>query len=199
VVCLHHSTSKLSSITNSVQTWSFAAFWRDPSETASDRHHHAFANFLELVKKNLRSSPLQRPKSNLLKGAMSLLFLLACKCRDSTIRWTAVSLLRDLKLQEGAFHSDVLAIFAHRIVELEESRAREITGINESHLLTYEDVPEQARFMDVTLDIDESQPDLGILVCSRLADDAVGGIVVEKHFFAISEVGGRMRGLAARG
>jgi hypothetical protein len=105
-------------------------------------------------------------------------------------------LLRDLKLQEGAFHSDVLAIFAHRVVELEESHAREITGIKESSLLTYEDIPEPARFMDVTLDIDESQPDLGILICARLSDDADGGLVVEKYRFAISEIRDRMRGLA---
>jgi hypothetical protein len=129
---------------------------------------------------------------------MLLLFLLACKCRDSTIRWTAVSLLRDLKLQEGAFHSEVLAMFACQIVKLEESRAREITVIKESYLLTYEDVPEQARFMDVILDLDESQPDLGILVCARLSDDDEGGLIVEKHCFAISEVAGRMGGLAAR-
>jgi hypothetical protein len=198
VVCLYRSPTHMSSITNPVQTWCFAAFWRDPNENTGDRHSHAFATFLELVKQNLRSSPLQRRKSGLLKGAMSLLFLLACKCRDSTIRWTAVSLLRDLKLQEGAFHSDVLAIFAHRVVELEESHAREITGIKESSLLTYEDIPEPARFMDVTLDIDESQPDLGILICARLSDDAEGGLVVEKYCFAISEVRDRMRGLATR-
>jgi hypothetical protein len=129
---------------------------------------------------------------------MSLLFLLACKCRDSSIRWAAVALLRDLKLQEGAFHSDVLAIFAHWVVELEEFHAREITGIKESSLLTYEDIPEPARFMDVTLDIDESQPDLGILICARLSDGAEGGLVVEKYCFAISEVRDRMRGLATR-
>jgi hypothetical protein len=113
VVCLYRSPTHMSSITNPVQTWCFAAFWRDPNENTGDRHNHAFATFLELVKQNLRSSPLQRRKSGLLKGAMSLLFLLTCKCRDFTIRWTAVSLLRDLKLQEGAFHSDVLAVSAH--------------------------------------------------------------------------------------
>jgi hypothetical protein len=199
VVCLHPSPAHISSTTNPVQTWFFAAFWRDPSETMGDRHHHAFANFLELVKINLQSDSLQRPKSDLLKGAMSLLFLLACKCRNSTIRWTAVSLLHDLKLQEGAFHSEVLAMFACQIVRLEESRAREITGIEESYLLTYEDVPEQARFMDVTLDLDESQPDLGILVCARLSDDDEGGIIVEKHCFAISEVAGLPHSLATRG
>jgi hypothetical protein len=82
------------------------------------------------------------------------------------------------------------------VVELEESHARAITGTKESSLLTYEDVPEQARFTDVTLDIDESQPDLGILICARLSDDADGGLVVEKYRFAISEIRDRMRGLA---
>jgi hypothetical protein len=114
------------------------------------------------------------------------------------MRWTAVSLLHNLKFQEGAFHSDVLAIFARRVVELADSNAREITGIKEPSLLTHEDIPEEARFMDVTLDVDESQPDLGILMCARLSDDAEGGLAVVKHCFAISEVGGRMGGLATR-
>jgi len=128
---------------------------------------------------------------NHLKGATLLLFLAAAKCRDSILRWTAVSLLRTLKLQEGAFHSDILSIYAQRIVELEESRAREMTGIANGVPLTCADVPEQARFLDVTLDLDESHIDIGILLCVRLSDHAEGSIEFERQNFKISEVAER--------
>ena len=67
-----------------------------------------------------------------------------------------------------------------------------MTGTTNKKTLTCEDVPESARFLDVTLGVDHQNDGIGILKCSRLAADVLEGIEVEEHKFAIPEVVKRM-------
>ena len=83
-------------------------------------------------------------------------------------------------MQGGAFHSDVFAIYTHRIMELEEAKARVLMGFPDGHPLTCSDVAEHARFLDVTLEVYKAETGIGILHCARSTGDVDGGFGVRK-------------------
>ena len=101
-------------------------------------------------------------------GMIVALYLTACKCRDSAVRFKAIALLERLKLQEGLFSSNLIAPFGRRIAELEGQRARAMNSIARDRPLRCKDVPEAARFLDVTINADLRDPTLGRLVCAVL-------------------------------
>ena len=114
-------------------------------------------------------------------GMIMALYLVAIKCRDSRIRQRAVELLEEIQLQEGLFSSNLISPFARRVVKLEEGRARAMMGIDDENvLLKCEDVPEQARFLDVTINADMPDPTLGRLICGVWSGDGDGFELVEE-------------------
>lgn len=54
------------------------------------------------------------------------------------------------------------------------------------------DLPEHARFLDVTLDLDTAETGTGILHCARSTGDVDGGFEYERHNFEVSEIAARM-------
>lgn len=175
------------------------AHWHDPTETECDRHYDIYLHFLNVASAQVQESynshalgkegnHTSRPGYRPLRGVIILLVLIATKCRDSTLRWTAAFMLRTLNFQEGVFRSHTMGLYAQRVVAIEEQRAREMTGAFYKDILTCEDVPEEARFFDVTLEGDDYDYNVGTLVCALLAHDADDGIRIEENELVFSEV-----------
>lgn len=53
-------------------------------------------------------------------------------------------------------------------------------GFPDGHPLTCSDVPEHARLLDVTLEVDEAETGIGILHCARSTGDVDGKFGVRK-------------------
>jgi len=175
------------------------------TETDCDRHYEVFKHFLGIARAQVQerhnSSALGqkrdyalRPGARPLRGVIVLLVLIATKCRDSTIRWDAISILRTLEFQEGVFRSYALGLYAQRVVEIEEQRARQIMGTTYKDTLTCEDVPEEARFFNVTLEVNDYDYDVGTLICAVMAQDidTDASIKIEEHEIVFSEVAERI-------
>ncbi|EGX88139.1 C6 finger domain protein [Cordyceps militaris CM01] len=150
-----------------------ASTWRDTDESLADRFdqqfHHIVSTaerFLELhlpspasVDTALDSTQGMPPSANapfMLDSSLSLcLFLIASKCRQSTLRRKVTRLLQHAGLR-GLFDSRPLAFFAYRLIAVEEARARRIGRLPAGHTdLDYGDVPEAARIIDSTLVADK--------------------------------------------
>ena len=141
--------------------------WDGASEATYDQLYPDFCQTIEIVEQLLAIRPdPERPEESSNSrlwysarrgsGMIVTLYLVAAKCRDGLIRKKAVSLLRRLRIQEGTVSTNLMARLLEHLISLEEERATQLTGICENIPLRCEDVPEEARFIDVTVDIDWS-------------------------------------------
>ena len=76
--------------------------------------------------------------------------MIAFKSRSTSIRRRCIDLLRTINLQ-GVFDSWYLASFTQLVVDLEENRARDITGKPEGVDFKCQELPEEARFVEIEL------------------------------------------------
>lgn len=81
---------------------------------------------------------------------MPCVSMIAFKSRSTSIRRRCIKLLQTINMQ-GVFDSWYLASFAQLVADLEERRAREITGKPEGVELEASEVPEAARFVEIEL------------------------------------------------
>ncbi|PIB03046.1 hypothetical protein CB0940_11910 [Cercospora beticola] len=178
----------------------FWAFWymvstlQDRDECSSDRFSKSFPHILDLAEKYINSLPrievvVHGERENeegirsfaMGQGILLPLYLVALKCRDQVVRRRALQLLRRVRVQEGMLDSDMLAICAAYAIVLEERSARECGGHEDDHVLKYEDVPESARFIDVTLAPLANDSRGCRLVCSKLGGSVALPFVLEEH------------------
>ncbi|KAL4876403.1 hypothetical protein BJY04DRAFT_142027 [Aspergillus karnatakaensis] len=78
-------------------------------------------------------------------GLIPALWTIANQCRDSTVRYRAINLIRRSKRREGVWDSDLHSRLALRIARREEQAA----GLQEGAVYTHANIPPEAR---VTLD-----------------------------------------------
>jgi hypothetical protein len=116
-------------------------------------------------------------------GILLALFNVACKCRDYRIRHRALELLDLAKFQEGLCSSTLLTIFTKAIVDREEERIQELTGIPIGQSYTCHDVPEEARLIEVLMDANTVDLGFGRLLISTLREDGSRDFDVSEHRF----------------
>ncbi|WPG99616.1 Hypothetical protein R9X50_00243400 [Acrodontium crateriforme] len=154
--------------------WFMVSTWRDDNETLCDRFEDQFSHVLGLAERYVSlsghdsmlntHSPSQSPplgaewKLNatsklpftLGTGIWPCIYIVATKCRTSQIRRRALAILQSITVQ-GFIDSFVLASFTSQIIDLEETRARKLGGFPDDYIFQCHEVPEAARFFDVTL------------------------------------------------
>lgn len=97
---------------------------------------------------SLTSAGPTRPAFSLGTGLVPCIFIIAFKCRKSTIRRRAVQLVRSINLT-GVFDAYCVASFCQTIIDIEESYARQdLPGKDEfqSH-----EIPREARLLEVNM------------------------------------------------
>lgn len=111
-------------------------------------------------------------------GILPALFLIACKCRASSFRRRAARILREAERVEAINSSRTLSAYADAVLQLEEQRVAQMTDSPSSCGEFYADeVPKQARFLDVVAS-DSRAPDEGFtLTCTQLGRE--GGTDLE--------------------
>lgn len=175
-------------------TWLMVCTCRDDEETLVDRFEEQFAHVLGLAEQYVQliieSNDIQAGQTNqpecfaLGAGLLPCVMSIATKSRTSIIRWRAQRLLRRINIR-GLLESGALAAFVHRAIELEEESARRITGFAADRNLSCDDVPEEARFLEVTPSGELDKPESTRLVVARRASDPFGPPDIEEHWFDI--------------
>ena len=103
-------------------------------------------------------------------GVLHALFAIACKCRRSSRRRRAARLLSEAKRTEAINSSGILLTYAEMIIHLEEQQAAQLTGQLAVDSDFYADeVPEQARFLDVVASSISGKAGHFVLSCTRRA------------------------------
>lgn len=101
-------------------------------------------------------------------GILHALFTIACRCRASRPRRKATQLLLNAKRIEAVNSSGTLSMYAEAIIHLEELQTRLVTGRAFGATEFYADeVPEQARFLDVVARPDPERSAYFLLTCTR--------------------------------
>ncbi|KAI9041126.1 Zn(II)2Cys6 transcription factor [Aspergillus affinis] len=118
-------------------------------------------------------------------GLIPSLYLTAIKCRRSEIRRRAISLLSRYPCQEGMWEPALMGHFVHEVSRLEEVAARSATRQEHSTRLTFEDVPEAARFCVVIMAVTERVGE-GRLVCARYMHETTGELEITEHLIPIA-------------
>lgn len=98
------------------------------------------------------SMPLIRPTFSLGLGIVSILYVLACRCRYPFLRRKALHLLQICNRREGMWDSATVAHIVARIMSIEETGAlmwMEFQGKGPLELSRASDIPEWARVRDV--------------------------------------------------
>ena len=172
--------------------------WGGASEKTSDRLYPVFCQTIITVEKllSLRPDP-QRPDLKGDHGQGSLwclagrgsgiimaLYVVATKCRDSVVRRKALALLKTLNMQEGILSTNLVSTCLDEMVDLEERKARNIAGIAEDVPLRCEDVLEEARFLDVTINAGRSDVGMMCLITSVREPGWPGFSVEPEHWFS---------------
>ena len=115
------------------------------------------------------AKPQQSQPFSLEPVVLPALALIAFKCRYSSIRRRAISLLHSSPRREGLLFSPSIAALANTIADIEESAAlslhQQTPGLKGSGLLSAEQVPEAARFLDVV--VSGESPGCTRIVCAR--------------------------------
>ncbi|THC94267.1 hypothetical protein EYZ11_006240 [Aspergillus tanneri] len=156
---------------------------RNYIETSYDQFNSMFERIVLLCRMLVdgmspsNTTPLTTPEVTftLDSGAIPSLYLTAIKCRESSIRREAISLLHRYPCQEGMWEPTMIAKYVEEIVNLEE-RAAASTKKDISTPLKCKDVTEASRFSDVILAATEN-PQLGRLVCARFLQETTGGLL----------------------
>ncbi|EME84421.1 uncharacterized protein MYCFIDRAFT_214731 [Pseudocercospora fijiensis CIRAD86] len=145
--------------------WFIITSWRDENEMQIDRFEAQFAHIVTLAEayvemhsdvtcdaKTEPGQPYHATRQAFTVGTdlVPCISMIAFKSRKSSIRRRCIELLRTINMQ-GVFDSWYLASFAQLVADLEEKRAREITGKPEGVDLEASDVPEAARFVEIEL------------------------------------------------
>lgn len=136
---------------------------RSVREVPNDVFHDEYCRILDLAEEYLDSSRLvdgnlrecSKTPANFAVEPVILpaLYLIALKCRDSVIRRRAIQTLASTDRLEGFQKSRSLAAFASKIVAIEERKVKAFIGLHPTYdqPLRAEQVPEAARFLDVTV------------------------------------------------
>ncbi|KAF2163044.1 hypothetical protein M409DRAFT_57722 [Zasmidium cellare ATCC 36951] len=139
----------------------------DASESAIDRFHTQFEHLTKTCETYTQRfwsaephipfdpklpSSHTRPAFALGSGILECLYLIALKCRESSIRRRCIQLIRFSNFQ-GAFDAFYLAAMVEAVVDLEEERARRLLGVSEWDEFKDYEVPEEARILNVELDM----------------------------------------------
>ncbi|KAK4495413.1 hypothetical protein PRZ48_013744 [Zasmidium cellare] len=147
--------------------WLFVESHRDASESAVDRFLPQFEHLASTCESYTQSfwlaephipfdsrlpSSHTRPAFALGSGVLECSYLIAMKCRDSSVRRRCIQLIRISNFQ-GAFDAFYLAAMVEAVVDLEEERARKILGVSHDHLFECHEVPEEARNLNAELDM----------------------------------------------
>lgn len=143
--------------------WYRVETWRDGTEMLADRFEEQFAHITNLAEKyvKLHQSPTRYistrssektfttpPLFSFGTGFVTTLMVIAIKCRTTSIRRRCIATIRSLNLQ-GVFDSAYLAAYLDAIVDLEESKARQIYGYDESKTAwEMDEIPEEARLFE---------------------------------------------------
>ncbi|KAK3672387.1 hypothetical protein LTR78_007694 [Recurvomyces mirabilis] len=195
-------------------TWFLNSTYNDSSEEVTDIFETTFDEVVHLAERYLLAHGKIGDEAVLFDpspAAIPALFIVGMKCRSSSVRRKAITLLRNTTLQEGLWHGPPLAAFAEQVAEIEELRARRLnpllsglgTGTNELRCC---DVPKGARYSDVVYVLDDGVADQqgGRLVCARIdrdrdyedgGDGGNGeGVIVEQYHPNMSQKGIRTRG-----
>lgn len=150
-------------------SWFVVSVLRDPDNTSCDRFKDSFLEIVELASKYIdrtKNRP-DRCAFTLESGVLRSLYIIGLKCRDSALRWRATELLRASTVQEGLWSGRMFAAYVQRIIELEEARARALRpDVPMDVPLTYNTVPEEARFCDVVVANDDTLLYNARLVCA---------------------------------
>lgn len=171
--------------------WYSSKTWLDRTEKMRDRFENTFSHILGLIEDYLdrASQGTDTPRTSTFQLSHSVLlplFLIVCQCRDSATRRRALSIPSRLHIQESMMDSDLLAVCLRRIVDMEEDAARRINGYPRDRPLSCKDVPEAARFLDVTLAVRDD--DVGQLVCCRWATPEDEEVTLEEHDINIADI-----------
>jgi hypothetical protein len=81
----------------------------------------------------------------------------------------------------------MLAPFVQRIIDLEEQRTQRITGLPDGTPMRCKDIPEEARFIETTLETDESEPGIGHIACSS-SNMSWPGFTLDEYSFTMASV-----------
>lgn len=190
--------------------WFVVATWRDETEMLVDRFDEQFAHVLSMAEQYVdlhwEVTASRHTRSNVTQSSASCtrqaftlgtdlvpcIAVIAFKSRTTSIRRRCVELLRSINLQ-GVFDSYFLAAFCTLIWNLEEKRARSITGIPEGVDLESRQVPEEARFIEIELSPmhykqDFYKADVGRLVYAIY--DANGELEAHEELFRVERPSG---------
>ena len=112
-------------------------------------------------------------------GTLGPLYYVAMKCRDGTTRRRAVNLLLQSPRREGMWDGCVVGQFAQHIVAVEEAN---VTPSPTGGDITCDQVPESARFSDVTLGFTEDFS-RGRIYLGRFQHESNGNWIVHQSEF----------------
>ena len=120
--------------------------------------------------------PESQQSFSLESGILPMLYFICLKCRVSDIRYRARDMLRDINRREGLYYSRALADRAADIIQLEETRAREILGTAQGAV---DNIPDAARILDV---VSESiSPMECRVICGRFQHEKDGRLEISEH------------------
>lgn len=169
-----------------------AQTYSDRTETACDRFMSLFKNIIELAGSFMNCDSTRSTSSGevgevitftLESGISPSLFLIALKCRDSSLRRHALRLLSENSCQEGMWEGALLAKFMKEVIAMEESYVIENEEDQRNEMFKAEEIPEHARLSDVAVMGCGDMPGRGRVVGGVYVDTV--GIVLRERVFVI--------------
>lgn len=161
--------------------WFIMATLQDMRASRCDQYQEEFESIVRMVSEYILLNCANCPGFTfaLEPGITASLYLVGIKCRDPSIRRDTIEILAKMKVQEGMWSRRLFATYCQRIMDLEETRAKDVLHIDGP--VTH--IPEEARFNDVVFGIDSAAPGVGRLICGRFAvekDDVLE--IIEDRF-----------------
>lgn len=111
-----------------------------------DQYTEEFRQIVALSEEFCMTKETTLPSFSTDMGCFGALYYVATKCRDSEIRRKAASLLLRSPRREGMWDGHVISQFARQVIAIEESGL-----LPKGAYLTCDEVPESARFSDITI------------------------------------------------
>lgn len=93
----------------------------------------------------------RRPTFTMSLGIIQALWMVCVRCRNPVLRRDALAILRACRRREGVWDSNVAALVAERVIQMEEGAARRCfsatpdDGSSDVHLFDASDIPEHVR------------------------------------------------------
>lgn len=162
---------------------------REARESLSDALLDEFAEIVDVLERYLAldttattpDQQISRPKVQVPRsftmdyGVLPTLYLIALKCRDSTLRRRCIEILRESNRREDIDNDDVRHVFAQRVADLETEGIAvvrpELPASSDASAQDY--IPEHARFLEVVIAGPDGSPRMQ-MVCSRFAHERNG-------------------------